>query len=58
MKTCIKHLIFKDKLIGTKEINYLILNEIDEVDINRILEMIKLMKTNESSFYLYKILEI
>ena len=50
--------IFKDKLIGTKEINYLILNEIDEVDINRILEMIKLMKTNESSFYLYKILEI
>lgn len=58
MKTCIKHLVFKDKLIGTKEINYLILNEIDEVDINKILEMIKLMKTNESSFYLYKILEI
>ena len=58
MKACIKHLVFKGKLIGTQEINNLILNEIDYVDINRILEMIKQMKTNKSSFYLYKILEI
>lgn len=58
MKTCIKHLVFKGKLIGTREINNLILNEIDHVDINRILKMIKQVKTNGSSFYLYKILEI
>lgn len=58
MKTCIKHLVFKGQLIGTQEINNLILNEIDNVDINRILKMIKQMKNNEKSFYLYKILEL
>lgn len=58
MKTCIKHLVFKGRLIGTQEINNLILNEIDNVDIDRILEMVQRMKTNEKSFYLYKILEI
>lgn len=58
MKTCIKHLVFKSQLIGTQEINNLILSEIDNVDIDRILKMVKQMKTNEKSFYLYKILEI
>ena len=58
LKTCIKHLVFKGKLIGTQEINDLILNEMDNVDTKRILKMIEQMKTNKSSFYLYKILEI
>lgn len=58
MKTCIKHLVFKGELIGTRELNNLILNKIDNVDIDRILKMVKKMKNNEKSFYLYKILEI
>lgn len=58
MKICIKHLVFKGKLIGTQEINHLILDEIDNVEINRILEIIRQMKNNNKLFYLYKVLEI
>lgn len=58
MKTCIKHLVFKGQLIGTQEINNLILNEIDNVDIDMIVKMVRQMKINGKSFYLYKILEI
>lgn len=58
MKICIKHLVFKGQLIGTQEINNLILNEIDNVDIDMIVKMVQQMKINEKSFYLYKILEI
>lgn len=58
MKVCINYLVFKSRFIGTQEINNLILNEIDNVDIDKILKMIIQMKINEKTFYLYKILEI
>lgn len=58
MKICIKNLVFEDELFGTQEMNNLILNKIDNVQLDRILRMIKCMKTNEKNFHLYKILEI
>lgn len=58
MKFCVKYLIFKDRLMGTQEMNNFILNKTANIEIDKILRMINHMKTNDDNFYLYKILEI
>lgn len=57
MKQCIHSLIFNGEIIGSRELNDIIIQELRNIDINKIVEMISKMANNDADFFLYKIIE-